>query len=145
MFCRYARQKIGTTTGTPSVPILIEITQPRQPCIKFGLLINNVCDGIAFSAKYLVIDKGMLHKVSGVNSIATIAGCGAGAVEQVLTLANKPKDPFYPMICLARDVSFVAVGVLGLYAFVTAAAVAPLDYARLLDIRSHMLNHRSLL
>ena len=91
-----------------------------------ALLVNNVYDGLSYVAEYVVINKETIRYASGINSLATIGGCGTSALEHISKLrSGKANDPTYSTVLLARDLSYVAVGAIGIYTFATGATVAP--------------------
>jgi hypothetical protein len=86
-------------------------------------LTNGICDSIDFSTKYIQYDPEMLRWVKGIGFAATLGGSGVGAAEQMNNLSKSwgdvKKSTLY-VINLARDVSYVALGILGLSFILTA-------------------------
>ena len=93
-------------------------------------LVNACCDGIDYGTKYIPIDKGAMTWIKGVNFASTLAGSGVAAGEQIYNIATTAQDPegkkltLY-LINLARDVSYVALGAIGLFFVVTATPIVP--------------------
>jgi len=99
-------------------------------------LVNSTCDGIDFSSNWLAIPPKALNGVSLVNSGATFLGCGNSAIEQAESINKEARNIregkefnekliHLNMINIARDVSYVAVGVLGILVAGFGVAIAP--------------------
>jgi len=99
-------------------------------------LINSTCDGIDFSSNWIPIPSHAMKSVSLVNYGATFLGAGNSAVEQAEAIHaeagkarageawNKQKI-LLNLINMARDVSYVALAVLGIAMVAFGVAVAP--------------------
>lgn len=92
-------------------------------------LINPVCDGIDFSTKFVPITTEAMRTVKTVNFAATFIGAGNSAIEQVqkinnLTEIDTQKTTLH-LINIARDVSYVALAVIGLSSIFLGFAAAP--------------------
>lgn len=86
--------------------------------------VNSCCDGIDFSTKYITIDKSALTGIKTVSFGSTLVGASIAAGEQLYNLGTEPdpegtKWPLY-LMNLARDVSYVALGIIGLASIITA-------------------------
>lgn len=97
---------------------------------KASNLTSSVCDAVDFSTKYVPsMDKGFLHGVKTASYTATFVGSGVSAGEQIVNITTQ-QDPegkkaaFY-LLNLARDVSYVALGAIGLYGIITVTPIAP--------------------
>ncbi len=92
-------------------------------------LTNSVCDGIDFSTKYFQYEAEVLRWVKGIGFAATLTGSGVGAAEQIHNISKMttcdPKKTTLYLINLARDVSYVALGSIGLFFVVSATPVVP--------------------
>lgn len=92
-------------------------------------LINSSADTIDFTSLFVPISKETLRWVTGINFAATLGFSGTGAIEQIQNISgmNKidPKRTTFYLINLARDVSYVALGVIGLACIVTATPMIP--------------------
>lgn len=88
---------------------------------------NNICDGIDFSSKYFQYSQETLRWMKGVNFTATLTGAGISAAEQIYNISqmqdSDPKRTTFYLINLARDVSYVAVSIIGL-SFISTGAPA---------------------
>jgi hypothetical protein len=92
---------------------------------QFTALIGNIHDGIAYGAKYVEINKDTMSKISGINSVATLGGCGLGTLEQANKLwSGTAKHSTYTAMGLARDFSYTVVGAFGTYSYFTGATTA---------------------
>lgn len=122
------------TTGLVSGTLEKVSTAARKVFKDSMSLINSVADSISFANLFVPISKEVLRWVSGINFAATIGFCGNGAVEQIQNIGNDCKNgvsksdskklTFY-LINLARDVSYVALGVIGLAFILTATPMVP--------------------
>ncbi len=115
-----------TTSGGPWSKVA---EAGREVFKKATSLTNSVVDSVDFSSRFLPIDQNVMSWLKGLNFAATLGGAGNGAIEQIqnfckTTDADAQKRTLY-MINLARDVSYVAVGVIGVASFVTGAAIVP--------------------
>jgi hypothetical protein len=92
-------------------------------------LINSTADTIDFASLFVPICKETLRWVSGINCAATAGFAGNGIIEQIQNINGMskidPKRTAFYLINLARDVSYLAVGVIGLASVLTIAPVAP--------------------
>lgn len=99
-------------------------------------LINSTCDGIDFSSNWLTIPSQVMKGLSLVNYGATFLGAGNSAIEQAESInceARKLREGkacneqkiHLNMINIARDVSYVALAVLGILSIAFGVAVAP--------------------
>ncbi len=92
-------------------------------------LINASVDSIDFGSNFMPINASVMSWLKGINSVATIGGAGSGAIKQIEKLAatseNDTSKRVFHMVNLARDASYVAVGVLGLVAAFGAVSVSP--------------------
>jgi hypothetical protein len=92
-------------------------------------LINSTADSIEFAKLFIPISQETLRWVSGINFAATIGFSGNGAVEQIQNINGMnnidPKRTTFYLINLARDVSYIALGVIGLSFIVTATPMVP--------------------
>src|SRR3990172_5417613 len=97
---------------------------------------NALCDGVDFSNNWLQMPSHVMKGLGLVNSGATILGCGNSAIEQAESIhceikkkweEKKFNGPLIPLnlIRIARDVSYIAVAVLGIIAVGFGAAIAP--------------------
>lgn len=92
-------------------------------------LINATADSIDFVHLFVPISKEVMRWVSGINFAATIGFAGNGVVEQLQhiqsTKAIDPKKIIFHMINVARDTSYLVLGVIGLGFVVTATPLVP--------------------
>ena len=92
-------------------------------------LINSVSDSIELSTKFVEIKSETMNWVRGINFAATLGGSLNSAIEQVQKMAGLERDQTQAqtlhMINIARDASYIALGVIGLYGIVTATVIAP--------------------
>ena len=92
-------------------------------------LTNSVCDGIDFSTKYIQIEADVMRWIKGIGFTATLSGAVVGAGEQVQNLTKvqsaMDKEAILYMINLAREVSYVALGAIGLYFVISATPMVP--------------------
>ncbi len=102
----------------------------RKPFKDMTTLIGNVSDGIDFSIRYIpsLLTKEAMRVIKGVSFAAVLGGNAVGAGEQIYAI-NKHKDDskrvtLY-LINLARDVSYVALGAIGLGFVLTATPIVP--------------------
>jgi hypothetical protein len=106
-----------------------KVTEVAAKTFKAGAsLANNACDGIDFSSKYIPFGKEFMHSVKTLNYGATFGGALVGAGEQVynlnsMTEINPTKTGLY-LINLARDVSYLVLGGMGLFFIATATPIA---------------------
>jgi hypothetical protein len=80
--------------------------------------INAIGDTIDFAHVFVPISKAVMRWVSGINFAATIGGSANGAIEQVqkihgLKSIDTKKTQLY-LINLARDISYLVLGIIGL-------------------------------
>ena len=90
-------------------------------------LTSNVVDSVNFGSKFIPISTAAKSCLGYIGFAATVGSAGNGAVEQIEKFAatdvkETKKQTFY-LINLARDVSFVALGVFGLGFLITATPV----------------------
>jgi hypothetical protein len=101
----------------------------REVFKKTTALINSTVDGIDFSSRFIPIDHSVMTWLKGFNFAATFGGAGVGAAEQVQKLTEAKEHETAKktlfMINLARDVTYAALGALGLFWIVTATAFVP--------------------
>ncbi len=87
-------------------------------------LINSTADSIDFANLFIPLSKETLRWISGISFAATIGFSGSGAVEQIQNINGldkiDPKRTTFYLINLARDVSYIALGVIGLSFLFTA-------------------------
>lgn len=92
-------------------------------------LINPVCDGIDLSSKFIPLTSEAMRAVKTINFTATLVGAGNSAVEQVQKINNleeiDTKKTALHLINIARDVSYVALAVIGLSSIFLGFAAAP--------------------
>lgn len=92
-------------------------------------LINSTADTIDFTSLFVPICKETLRWVSGINCAATAGFAGNGIVEQIQNINGMskidPKRTTFYLINLARDVSYLAVGIIGLASVLAIAPIAP--------------------
>jgi hypothetical protein len=92
-------------------------------------LIGSTADGIDFTSLFVPISKDTLRWISGINFAATIGFAGNGVIEQVQNLSGmdkiNPKRTSLYLLNGARDVSYLALGVIGFTSFVTATPLVP--------------------
>src|ERR1700722_3660162 len=91
--------------------------------------INATADGIDFAHVFVPIRKDVMRWISGVNFAATIGGSANGAIEQVENIKKMPtidtkKTTLY-LLNLARDISYLVLGIIGLTFVVTATPFIP--------------------
>jgi hypothetical protein len=91
--------------------------------------INNIADGIDFARVFVPINKEVMRWISGINFAATTAGSATGAFDQVQNIRAMPtintkKTALY-LINLARDISYLALGIIGFTFVVTATPLVP--------------------
>lgn len=96
---------------------------------EFTGLVNPVCDAIDFSTKFVPITAEAMRAVKTANFTATLIGAGNSAVEQVqkinnLTEIDSQKTTLH-LINIARDVSYVALAIIGLSSMFLGFAAAP--------------------
>lgn len=92
-------------------------------------MINSVVDGIDFSQNFIPIDSATMSTLKTVNYAATFGGAGNDAIKQIEKWSatdecETTKQMFY-MINLAKSLSYVALGALGLSSVFLGATVAP--------------------
>jgi hypothetical protein len=91
--------------------------------------INTIGDTIDFAHIFAPIRKEVMRVISGVNFAATAAGSGNGVAEQIeklkVTPATDTKRRNLYGINLARDISYFALGIIGLTFVVTGATFIP--------------------
>jgi hypothetical protein len=92
-------------------------------------LISSGVDSIEFANRFIPLSKDVLRGVSTMNFAALLASCGTGALEQVQNIngmreIDSKRTTFY-LINLARDVSYLALAVIGLSFMLTATPVVP--------------------
>jgi hypothetical protein len=95
---------------------------------KVAFLTNSVVDSIDLSSRFLPIGQAAMTWFKGINFAATLGSSTNGAVEQVENLVkpdNNAHKRNYYLIKLASNLSYGAVGVIGLGGIVTGVAVAP--------------------
>lgn len=101
----------------------------RKLLEKATALINSTYDGIDFGSRFVQINHSVMTWIKGFNSTATILGSGNGAIEQIealsKTTANDTHKRTLYAIKLAQNISYLAVGIIGLGFVVTAAPVVP--------------------
>ncbi len=92
-------------------------------------LINSTADSIDFANLFIPIGKETLKWVSGISFAATLGSSGVGAVEQIQNINGMdkidPKRTTLYLINLARDISYVALGVIGLTFVLTTTPIVP--------------------
>lgn len=94
-------------------------------------LINNVADGIDFSTRYIHINRDALRCVKGVSFAATLGGSAVTAAEQIQKIRDnhtvvpeKQKSNLtLALINLASAVSYLVLGIIGLYFVLTATPI----------------------
>jgi hypothetical protein len=127
----------------------VDLTNTSSSCEKIGRaarqvfkkctsLTNSVADGIDFSLRFISIDSSIMTWIKGLNSLATIGGAGNAALEQMENLAKTQRHEIAKQtlycINLARDVSYVALGALGLFSLVGVIPVIPWACVALLTV-----------
>ncbi|MBS0620292.1 MAG: hypothetical protein JSS61_02405 [Verrucomicrobia bacterium] len=94
-----------------------------------ALLVNATTDGVDFAKDYVPVDKHSFTVLKGVNFGASAVGCGLSAYEQVKAIREMPEvnvvKTSQRLLNLARDVSYVALGVIGLLCIITGTAFIP--------------------
>ncbi len=92
-------------------------------------LVNTVADSIDFVHVFVPISKEVMRWVSGINFAATIGFAGNGVIEQVQhiqgTKVADPKKTMFHMINIARDTSYLVLGVMGLGFILTSTPLVP--------------------
>jgi hypothetical protein len=92
-------------------------------------LIRSTADSIDFAHLFIPISKETLKWVSGISLAATIGFSGNSVIEQMQNINGMnnidPNRTNFYLINLARDVSFIAFGVISLTSLLTATSVAP--------------------
>ncbi|MBS0603756.1 MAG: hypothetical protein JSS60_01825 [Verrucomicrobia bacterium] len=101
----------------------------REAFEKVASLTNSIVDGIDFSQRFISYDQTAMTWLKGLNFAATLGGAGSGAIKQVEKIAQAEQHETikigYHWINLARDVSYVVLGVLGLVMVAGLAPIAP--------------------
>jgi hypothetical protein len=92
-------------------------------------LINSTADAIDFTSLFVPLSKETLKWVTTINFAATLGFSGTGAIEQIQNINSMntvdPKRTTFYMINLARDVSYVALAVIGLAFIFTGTPMVP--------------------
>lgn len=91
--------------------------------------IMSVGDTIEFSRLFIPINKEVMRWVSGINFAALIGFAGTGVIEQMEKFADNTscdqKKMINNMINIARDASYLALGVIGFSCFVMGTPIIP--------------------
>ena len=100
----------------------------REVFKKTMSLINVSGDSLEFTNIFVPLGKEVMRWVSGINFAATIGFAGNGTVEQIESLSKEnigdKKTTFY-LINLARDISYLVLGIIGFTFVVTATPFVP--------------------
>jgi hypothetical protein len=92
-------------------------------------LINSTADSIDFANLFIPLGKEAMRWVTGINFAATLGFAGNGVAEQIQKLDSMKKIDLKAttlyLINLARDVSYVALAMIGLTFFFTATPLVP--------------------
>jgi hypothetical protein len=100
----------------------------REVFKKTTSLINASGDSLEFTNIFVPLGKEVMRWVSGINFAATIGFAGNATVEQIESLSKEnigdKKTTFY-LINLARDVSYLVLGIIGFTFVVTATPFVP--------------------
>jgi hypothetical protein len=96
---------------------------------KSTALTSSVIDSIDLTNRFMPIDKSVMAWLKGIGFASTLGGATNSGREQIQKLAetqpgNTTKKAFH-LINIARDASYVALGILGLSFALTGAAVVP--------------------
>lgn len=98
--------------------------------------INSSADALFFSSKFVPINSELMRAAKGVNFAATVGGCTISAGEQLQKIHTedyKFEKVSLALINLARDVSYLAVGIVGLFCVITATPFVPVVMLGLLS------------
>ncbi len=102
-------------------------TAARKVFSKSAGLTTNVIDGVNLGSKFIPIDPAAKTQLGKISFAATLCSAGNGAVEQIEKLAatgaKETKKQTLYLLNLARDVSFVALAIVGLGFLLTATPV----------------------
>jgi hypothetical protein len=104
-----------------------------------GQVVNSLYDGFELSTRFIPIDPAMMRNITAVNHAATLFSAGKGAIDELGEMAaNKLHEAtnsveaeqeknklIFSMLNLAKLVSYVAVGVMGLSSFFFGIVFAP--------------------
>lgn len=103
-------------------------TVARQTFSDSLSLVNSIADTIDFAHLFVPISKETLKWVSGINFAATAGVSGNGAIQQIQNIHNQNTDSkkrtLY-LINLARDISHLALGIIGLTFLLTSTPIVP--------------------
>lgn len=92
-------------------------------------LLGSATDGIDFASLFIPMCKETLRWVSGISLVATLGGAGNGAIEQLQNINGMdkidPKRTTFYLINLARDVSYIALGIIGFSFFFAVTPTVP--------------------
>jgi hypothetical protein len=91
-------------------------------------IINPICDAIDLSSKFVPITE-LMPAVKGVNFTATLIGAGNNCVQQVQEISERKEldadQTTLNLLNIARDTSYVALGIIGLSSLFLGFAAAP--------------------
>lgn len=127
--CTLKGSIVALMTDLPSAA-MGKVTAAARKVFKDTMsIINSTADSIDFASLFIPLSKETLRWVSGINCVATACFAGNGIVEQVQNIQglkkNDQKAATFYWINLARDVSYVAVGLIGLTSILALAPVQP--------------------
>lgn len=92
-------------------------------------IIKPICEGIDLSNQFVPYTTDAMRAVKTVNSTATLIGAGKSVVEEVQKIHRMTKidaqETTLHLINIARDVSYVAVAIIGLNSMILGFAAAP--------------------
>jgi len=116
-------------TNLPSATMEKVGTAARKVFKDTMSMINSTADTIDFASLFVPVCKETLRWVSAINCAATAGFAGNGVVEQIQNINGMgkvdPKRTTFYLINLARDVSYLAVGIIGLASVLSIAPIAP--------------------
>jgi hypothetical protein len=122
--------ELGTSIQKAAAATAEKVGSASREVFKNSMsLINTVGDSIDFVHVFVPISKEVMRWVSGINFAATIGFAGNGVIEQVQhiqgTKAEDSKKKIFHMINIARDVSYLVLGIIGLGFILTATPMIP--------------------
>lgn len=108
-----------------------KIAKSARKAIKDGAaLTNSLFDGVSLGNKFAPISSQVMKGLGVVNAGATVVGSSLDTVDQAEGIIgakeNEEAKKTLHLINIARNLSYVALGALMLYSFITATAIAPL-------------------
>lgn len=104
-------------------------TSARKMIKNTAALTNALFDTVSLGGKFIPVDAKVMTPLTGINFVATAVGSGLDTVEQAEGLAKAKESEIQKktlhMINIARNVSYFAIGVLGLFFLISATPVIP--------------------